>query len=285
MTSEDFKTAITDELRDLPPMPTVVPHVLAEGRRRERRRRWAGAGLAAAAVVGVAAVVPTAFGGNTFGGAADAPSLQATGAGSDRSSTNAASGAADPVTDTKPEFTAWAADRFSEALPERFSPVRPTGNFEFVTRTAGTRIEFNLNITEIDWRQSDFDPGDVDLTPTCASIGGDTCAERPDMAAVAHHETTSDEYAYAGMEMYLGGRSEAADNVALNFFGPRHSGEPVPLTDSEILDLAATSRFEQIWREYTAHPTWVYDEVLMSLDDHTSKSTSDHDLISPNRQR
>lgn len=269
MTKDDLRTAISDELRDLPPMRTVLPQVLAEGQRdvlrRSRRRRWATVGLATAAVVGIASVAPIAFDQD-----AETPSLRATDGESDRTSLEVATPAG-PVTDTKPEFTAWAADQLSELLPERFSRVRPAGTFDFVTRTAGTRVEFNLNITKVDWENSDIDPGEIDLAPSCGEVDGGSCAELPSKHAIAHHETTDDEFPYAGMEMYLDGQSKAADHVALNFFGPRNSDEPVPLTNQEILDLVASPRFERIWREYTAHPEWVYGSTFTTLDEPKSK--------------
>jgi hypothetical protein len=52
-----------------------------------------------------------------------------------------------PITDTKDDFTEWAARRFSRALPERFATVQPTDQHDFVTDVAGERVHFNLNVT------------------------------------------------------------------------------------------------------------------------------------------
>jgi hypothetical protein len=247
MTANDLKTLASRDLEGLPPMPSVVSDVLAEGARRRRRRRTVGAGLATASVIGVIAVGASALPGMVA--ESESSSSRAT-------STVVSSG---PITDSEDEFTRWAARKFSEALPERFAPARPTDEFAvFVTHVGGVQVDFNLNVTLTDWANSDVEPGEVDLTPDCADGGpGETCAELPEQNAIASHETTSDSYPYAGMEMYVGDRTDAADTVHLNFFGKRHSGTPVPLTDQEILALVESPQFEQIWREVTAHPHWV----------------------------
>jgi hypothetical protein len=252
MTANDLKTLASRDLEALPPMPSVVSDVLAEGARRQRRRRTVGAGLAAASIIGVAAV-----------GASVLPRAAESESSNPRATPSVASSA--PITDTKDEFTTWAARKFSEALPDRFARVQPTVQHDFVTHVGGVQVDFNLTVGLTDWAHSDLEPGDVDLIEDCADGGpGDTCAELPDQNAIAYHETTDDSYPYAGMEMDVADRTDAADTVNLNFFGQRHSGTPVPLTDQEILALIDSSQFEQIWREVTAHPDWVSSSEIMS---------------------
>lgn len=254
MTANDLKTLASRDLEGLPPMPSVVPDVLAEGARRQRRRRTVGAGLAAASVIGVVAI-----------GTAVLPGTAESGSPAPRTTSGVASSSG-PITETKGEFAEWAARKFSEALPERFAPVQPTEQHDFVTHVGGVRVDFNLNVTLTDRARSDLGPEDTDLIPDCAGGGpGVTCAERPEQNAIAYHEMTDDSYPYAGMEMSVHDRTEAADTVHLNFFGERYSGTPVPLTDQEILALAGSPQFEQIWREVTAHPAWVSSGVNMRL--------------------
>jgi hypothetical protein len=243
MTTNDLKTLVSRDLESLPPMPSVVADVIAEGARRQRRRRTGGVGLAAASIVGVIAA------GASLPGVVEPKS-------SNPPVTSKVQGGG-PITDTKDEFTEWAARKFSEALPERFGQVQPTEQHDFVTHVDGVRVDFNLNVTLTDWEHSDVEPGDVDLTAHCSDGLGDTCAELPSRNAVAYHETTDDAYPYAGMEMSVDERTDAADTVDLNFFGQRFSATPVPPSDQEILALAESPQFEQIWREVTAHPDWV----------------------------
>ena len=186
-----------------------------------------------------------------------------------RRTSHATSGVASsaPITETKDEFTEWAAQKFSAALPERFDAVQPTDQHDFVTHVDGVQVDFNLNVTLTDWAHSDMEPGDVDRTADCADGWGDTCAALPGLNAVAWHDTTGDSYPYAGMEMYVSDRTDAADTVYLNFFGERHSGTSVPLTDQEMLALVESPQFEQIWREVTAHPDWVNSSRIMVMDD------------------
>ncbi len=254
MSANDLKTRASRDLESLPPMPSVVSDVLAKGARRQRRRRTVGAGLAAASIVGVVAVGASVLPGTVVETESSNP----------RATSSVASSA--PITDTKDEFTKWAAQRLSEALPERFDAVQPTDQHDFVTHVDGVRLDFNLNVTLTDWAHSDLGPGDVDVTPSCADEWGVTCAELPDQNAIAWHDTTSDSYPYAGMEMSLVDRTDAADTVYLNFFGKRHSGTPVPLSDAEILALVDSPQFEQIWREVAAHPEWVNPSRNMVLD-------------------
>lgn len=248
MTANDLKTLASRDLEGLPPMPSVVSDVLAVGARRQRRRRVVGAGLAAASMVGVVAV-----GTSVLSGVVESEPSESS---NPRAASTVTSTA--PITDTKDEFTRWAARKLSEALPERFATVQPTRQHDFVTHVDGVQVDFNLNVTLTDWAHSDLGPDDVDLTPDCADGGpGNTCAELPAQNAIAYHEFSSDSYPQAGMEMYVGDRTDAADTIYLNFFGERHSGIPVPLTDQEILTLVDTPQFEQIWHEVTAHPNWV----------------------------
>lgn len=257
MTSKDLKTLASRELDDLPPMSSVVSDVLAEGARRQRRRRTAGVGLAAASIVGVVAVGTSVLPG-LVGSDSPTPS-QTPGVAS------ATTGASDgPLTSTKAEFDAWAAQRFAAALPQRFSDVRPAGrHYSFVAAVDGRQIRFTINITQTDWEKSDLDPSDIDLAPSCESVAPAGCAELPSQKAIAYHETTDDGYAYAGMEMYLDDRSPAADEIALNFVDKASQG-PVPIGNEELLTLVESQEFEQIWREYTAHPDWVYRSQIIA---------------------
>lgn len=253
MTSNDLKTLASRELEDLPPMPSVVSDVRAEGARRQRRRRTVGAGLAAASVIGVIGL-----------GASMLPGIGESTAPTDPAPSVASDGG--PVTDTKAEFDEWAAQKFASVLPERFSAVHPKpGQHTFVTSAEGLRITFNINLTLTDWEHSDLDPSDIDLLPSCEEAGVANCAELPSQNAIAYHERADDPSAYAGMEMYIGDRSQTSDMVALNFFGNASKG-PLPISNEEILALVDSPEFEQIWREYMAHPKWVFSSQHLMAD-------------------
>lgn len=250
MTSNDFKSLAARELDEVTPMPTVLPDVMAEGARRHRRTRTLRVGLAAAAVGGVIAV-----GAIGFGTAEDDP-------GPERSGVLTASNG--PETSTKSEFTQWAAERFSTALPDRFGPVRPgSRNYTFVTGADGVRLQFNLNVTLTDWEKSNLDPNSVDLEMSCSDVAPDPCAALPKKNAIAYRGPLDDGGAFAGMEMHLEGHPNRADSIALNFFGV--DGDRVPLSNNEILAIVDSPEFEAIWREYTAHPKWVYASYLMGV--------------------
>jgi hypothetical protein len=254
MTANDFKTLVSRELEGLPPMPSVVADVLAEGARRQRRRRMVGTGLAVASIISVVAVGATVL--------PKVTESESPGSSNGRPVPSVANQG--PVTDSRDEFTQWAARKFSEVLPQRFGPVQPTGQYaSFATHVGEVEIEFNLVVSLTDWAHSNVEPEDVNFTANCADAG-DTCVDSPAQNAIAYHDTTDDAHPYAGMEMFVVDRTDAADEVDLNFFGERHSGTPVPLTDHEILTLAESPQFEQIWHEVTAHPDWVSSGRILS---------------------
>ena len=247
MSPADLRSRLSEEISDLTPMRTVVPDVLNEGARRHRARRVASVGLAAAAA------------GLIVLGTALAPRLSDDGP---TASSNAPAKQSDnvPQTQTRDEFDAWAAQRFGELLPARFGEVRATTRHSFAAWVDGRKVGFNINVTKTDWENSTVDPSDVDLAPSCSDFGPD-CVALPNQNAIAYHDSP----ASAGMKLYLGGRSTAADGIALNFFGKAADG-PVPISNEEILSMTDSEGFEEIWREYTAHPKWVYSSTLMMLE-------------------
>lgn len=242
MTGADLRSVIDEELSGLEPMPTVVPSVLTQGRRRERRRRWAGVGVAAAATVGVIAGSLVASGVLDSDAAAPGPAVDGPRA------------AQPPQTHTRAEFARWAAPRFEAALPERFGTVRTTEHNDFVIHVNGARVMFNLNIRYVYGKHSNIEPGGIDLRPRCDDSDYDTCASQPRLRAVAYHDGGRGGD-YASLQMNVTGRYDGVDQVAVNLFGRPQDGS-VPLTDAEILDLAGSPQFDSIIEEYAAHPGW-----------------------------
>lgn len=245
MTGTDLRSAIDEELRDLEPMPTVLPEVLAEGAARRRRRRKTGIVLAAAAVTGI-----VGLGATTVPGVLDPGPEQRD--------------AATATTGDKREFLHWAAGRLDVALPDRVGTVRVLekgDNHDLVVDADGMRIEMDLALHPADTPHSPAE-GDVYIPLTCFQTGNDNCATAPGGDAIVYRQnggyySSGNSIPSASMNVDLRGRSEVADSTGLYLYGQRPPAGPVPVTDQELFDVAGSPEFESVWREYAAHPEWI----------------------------
>ncbi|UYM06793.1 hypothetical protein [Solicola gregarius] len=256
MSPADLRSRITDEISDLPPMRTVVPDVVADGARSQRRRRAASIGLVAAAIVGAVAVGTA---GIDLGGDAHqqvAPATNgvappATAAPSDNPFR------AMPATSNPEEFAHWAAPRFSDALPDDFEDVRVLdrgdGVYDYVTRDAdGTQLTFHLEMWSI--------PKGYPSLDGCAP-GHRECAVAPEIDAKAYlaeeelgANPNPPTRGIADLQMRPTAGPKDYD-LLLEFTADQDV--TVPLSPEEILDLAASKPFDAIWQEYASHGGWV----------------------------
>jgi hypothetical protein len=166
MTDNDLKTLASRDLEGLPPMPSVV----AEGRRRQRRRRTVRVGLAAASIIGAvagASGLPIPRSGDTITASSGAFVLAASpggtitvtiAGGENLSATDAdelesaleAHGIAADVVSTPPQ---------RRCQPGRFEHIRYVNDHDFVADRAAPLLDPEGDGTdELVFRPSDFAP-------------------------------------------------------------------------------------------------------------------------------
>ncbi|MFC0623836.1 hypothetical protein [Kribbella deserti] len=264
----DLKRAFDSELDGLEPMPDVVPATVVAGRRSVRRRRLAGAlgGVLAGSglVVGAVAMMPGPDTQVAGPGIAPPPqSLPSTAPIPSNGSTPSNGPSGTPSSGSTAKYTGpptWfrkkIATELSAVLPDQFGPV--TAVIPEREGARGYRVTAGGRTFTITFNFSKPIPGHPPTT--CEPPGPRnrvvSCATRvlPNggRAMSDHHPDTGSTLSTVTLTALIHGHA-----VELYVF-PTNSVEP-PLTDREMLDVAAAPRFAALVQEWASHPEWVVD--------------------------
>lgn len=254
----DIKQAFDRELDGLEPMPDAVPGTVIAGRRRPGAAGVAAlGGLMVSAGLAVAAVAVLQPGPETqVAGPGIGPPPQAV---PSTPSTPGAGQSAKPGKYTGPPdaFRKQIATELSTVLPDRFGPV--TAVIPQTATSNGYRVTAGGKTFAITFNLVKPMPGQP--STTCGPQGPGSpvasCATRllPDggRAMSDHQPDSRTKKSTVTLTALIRGRS-----VSLYFFADK-SAEP-PLSDQEMLDVAAEPRFSALIQSWASHPEWVPDE-------------------------
>jgi len=249
-TDFEVKKAFAEVVDGLEPMPDAVPAVVVRGRRSVRRRRIGSAVGSVATVGALTAGVLTVY--------PSERSQPPVAGGLTPVITTSATSKATPRQQTFGEFRKHLAAVLSDVLPARFGPVTAvtpeseTSNGYRVTADGTTfSITFNLSKPGPGLPETTCVPGSRQVTcGTRALPGGGR-------AMAGHEGQTGSDITDAVLSALIHQRA-----VGLYIFADRSADVAPPISDKELLALAADPRFLALVKEWAAHPQWVPDESL-----------------------